>query len=320
MGNVLEPRTQDTDVDQAVPVPSLDINQGDVLVSSRAADPRSLKSVFATPGRVTPITAETQGLWLAGVAGSVFKNDNFNVNSTTYAAPGLNERVKVNRRGIYRLAITATSGKKGDYVHYKSGASGAQLFNIDNSRIGYAIGRISQDFSGASANDPQTVELCDHAQEGQSIYHFLENRVLEGCVAQAATQPTSRVCVGKVKQGTVTCNNAVIIQGVLKDGIARNKSLAFGGVASLATSTIRFKWVVARSGGFAVRSCSVSKAALASFTNVGITAQLFKPIAFTAGEIPVALLIQFSKVSLTAAMIKNVRGPSMIPRVGAWGI
>jgi len=319
MAEVPESRSiNDTDIDHATPTASVDINPGDVVVSSRIGDPRSLQVINKTAGRIRPITAAFWGQWSLGVASGKFNNDGLIVNSTTYATPTSQNDVKVYRRGVHRLALTNTAGQKGDYVRYSSGASGSQLFVIDNSRPGWAIGRVYQTFTGATANDPQQVELLVKNPDGQDLYYFLENRVVEGCRVFAAAQPASRVRVGHV-QGTVSARNIRIIQNRVYSGAAT--SIAFGGVCSLTSSFMRFKWVVARSGGFAVRSCTIKKKGGTSYTNAAaISIGMLRPITWTAGEVPVALLLQRSTTNQSNARIFNVRGPAMIPRVGSWGL
>ena len=125
--------------------------------------------------------------------------------------------------------------------------------------------------------------------------------------------------IGEFQAGTVPALNRILLRNQLVD-IAANKSLALGGVASAASSSFRAKWVVARSGGFAIRSCSGTKAALASYTVAGVTVGLLTPVTMTAGELPIALLIQFSASNQSAARIKNVRAPGIIPPVGSWGV
>ena len=304
------------DIDQAIPTASVDINPGDVVISSRKHDPRSLALVNATAGRIRPLAVAFHGQWLAGVVDGKFTSAV--VGATLYATPDATSKLRIFRDGVHRLAISNTSGKKGDYVVYASGASGAQVFSINNKRAGIAIGRIAQDFSGASADDTQQVELLTHAQQGQSIYYWLENRVVDGCEVLLHAAPGSQIKVG-YNVGTIVAKNLVMIQNQLKS-IAQDVTLAFGGVGSVAASTVRFKWVVARSGSFAIRSGSGTKAALASYTVAGVTIGLLTPVTMTAGEIPIALLIQFSAATQSAARIKNVRGLNMVPNVGSWGI
>ena len=79
--------------------------------------------------------------------------------------------------------------------------------------------------------------------------------------------------------------------------------------------------VVARSGGFGSRTCSGVHSAFASYTATDVSALMMVPTTFTAGEIPIALVINFSTPqSYTSGLIWNVRGPGLIPRVGSWGI
>lgn len=317
MAQQKENRDSDDSIDQAIPTASVDINPGDAVMMSRSHDPRTLQLINKTPGRIRPITAAFHGQWFAGIANGKFTNDGLIVDATAYAAPTSNNAVRLFKNGRVRLAISNTSGQKGDYVRYSSGTSGSQIFVIDNRRPGWAIARIAATFTGASANDAQACDLIEHQLQGQSIYAFLENRVVEGCRVFASAQPASRVRVGHV-QGTVSARNIRLIQNKIFSGAAT--SIAFGGVCSLTSSVTRFKWVVARSGGYGVRSCTVTKKHATSFTTNAVTIGLLRPITWTAGEVPVALLIQRSASNQSNARIKNVRGPELIPQVGSWGI
>lgn len=316
MGNAQTPENYGAEgrIIHLLPKASTDVSSGDVVVLARRNDPVSLAAI-GPAGRVRPIGAAREAQWAVGVIDEKITSDI--VGSTEYATPTAKRRIQ--RGGQFYLAISDTAGKAGDAVKYSSGATGAQVFAIDNMRQGYAVARIVNDFSGATANDRQLCELIQKPIGGPDINFWLENRVLEGCIAGLATQPASRVAVGQVLAGTVNAKNLVILQNVVKS-IARNKSLALGGVASLTASKVRFKWVVARSASFAIRSGSSAKAGLASYTVAGVTVGLLTPVTMTAGEIPVALLIQFSAANQSAARIKNVRGPGVIPRVGSWGV
>lgn len=313
MAQIKESRARGDSTVHLLPTASVDITSGDVVVAARKHDPIS-RSQLGTPGAVRPIASAHHGRWVVGVCDQTFTTTV--VGATEYATPTASLRIQ--REGVFRLSIVSTSGKAGDYVRYSSGATGAQLFDIDNLQVGRALGVIERDFSGASANDLQYVRLLKQPLDGPSIYHYLENRVIEGCNVLLHAAPGSQIKVGH-NTGTVVQKNLVVIQNALKS-IAQDVTLAFGGVASAASSTIRFKWVVARSASFAIRSASGSKAALASYTVAGVTAGLFVPVTMTAGEIPIALLIQFSAATQSAARIKNVRGPGYIPRVGSWGV
>ena len=316
MAQKSENRASSADVVHLIPKASTDILSGDVVVLARKSDPISL-SVLGAAGRVSPIAAARQGQWAVGVCDNV--NTSLVLGATDYAAPDADNAVRVLRSGQFYLAIVATSGKAGDFVEYSSGAAGAQLFQINNKRQGYAVAKIVNDFSGGSANDVQLCELLVHPLGGANIHHWIENRVISGCEVKLHAAPGSQVMAGALLVGTVPADNVVVIQNKYFN-VARDATLAFGGVGSAAASTVRFKWVVARSGSFAIRSGSGTKAALASYTVAGVTAGLLAPVTMTAGEIPVALLIQFSAATQSAARIKNVRGPGVIPNVGSWGV
>lgn len=320
MAQQVDGHQSDIDVDIVIPTPSVDINPGDIVVVSRTHDPRTLQAICTTPGRCRPIKNAWWGQWSIGYANGKFTNDGLIVNATVYAAPTINNAMKVYRRGVFRLAISNTAGKKGDYVRYTSGASGAQVFVIDNEKIGWAIGRLARDFSGATANDPQAVELIEHKQQTVDLYNYLENRVLEGCWIGAATQNVSRVRLGQKGASTTSNRNKFILQGKAFS-VAFNKSFAFGGVASLTSSVTRFKWITMRSGGLGVRSCSVTKKGGTSWTNAAaVTIGIFRPVTMTAGEFPIALLVQRGAKAQTIGMIWNLRGSALIPPVGNWGL
>ncbi|MBS3927778.1 MAG: hypothetical protein KGZ65_04220 [Sphingomonadales bacterium] len=315
MAQKKENRACSADSIQLIPKASTDISSGDVVVMARKNDPISL-SALGPAGRVSPIAAARQGQWCVGVADNVFTSAV--VGATDYATPDADNKINVLREGQFYLALSTAAGKAGDAVVYASGASGAQLFAIDNMRQGYAVARVVSDFSGASSGDLQLCELILKPTGGPDVAHWLENRVVNGCEVLLHAAPGSQVKVGH-NTGTVVHKNLVLIQNAIKS-IAQDVTLAFGGVGSAAASTIRFKWVVARSGSFAIRSGSGSKAALASYTVAGVTAGLLAPVTMTAGEIPIALLIQFSAATQSAARIKNIRGLGVVPRVGSWGI
>lgn len=315
MAQKKENRACSAEVVHLTPKASTDILSGDVVVLARRSDPRSLAAI-GPAGRIRPIGAAWEGQWVAGVCDDVFTTTV--VGATDYAAPDADNNVRVMRDGQFYLALTATAGKAGDLVVYSSGAAGAQLFAINNKLGGFAVAKVVNDFSGASANDLQLCELITVPLGGPSIHSWLENRVLDGCKVSVAAAPTTQVACGNLLVGTVPAMNAVIIQNKYFR-IARNASLVIG-VASAAASSFRSKWIVARSGGFGVRSGSSTKAALASYTAAGVTIGLLAPTTMTAGEIPIALLIQFSAATQSLARIKNVRAPGIVPNVGSWGV
>ncbi len=316
MAQKKENRACSDSVVHLTPKASTDILSGDVVVLARRSDPVSL-SAIGPAGRIRPIGAAREGQWVVGVCDDVFTTTV--VGATDYAAPDADNNVRVMRGGQFFLALTATAGKAGDLVVYSSGAAGAQLFAINNKLGGFAVAKVVNDFSGASSGDVQLCELITVPLGGPNIYAFLENRVISGCEIKLHAAPGSQVMAGALLVGTVPADNVVLIQN--KDfNVTRDATLAFGGVGSAASSTVRFKWVVARSASFGIRSGSGSKAALASYTVAGVTIGLLTPVTMTAGEIPVALLIQFSAATQSAARIKNVRGPNLIPNVGSWGV
>ena len=313
MAQKTENRASSSEVIHLIPKASTDISSGDVVVMARRSDPVSL-AALGPAGRIKPVATAREGAWLVGVCDQKFTSDI--VGATDYATPDADNALRVLRSGQFYLAISDTSGKAGDYVKYSSGATGAQVFIVDNRRPGFAVAKIVNDFSGATANDVQLCELLEVPIGGPNLHYWLENRVIDGCNVRLHAAPGSQVEVGQIASHGV---NAIILQNALFT-IAQDVTLAFGGTGSLAASTVRFKWVVARSASFAIRSGSGTKDALASFTVAGVTVGLLTPITMTAGEIPIALLIQFSAATQSAARIKNVRGPGLIPRVGSWGV
>jgi hypothetical protein len=318
MAQKREARAGSADVVMLIPKASTDINPGDVLVMARANDPISIQAIGPI-GRVRPIAAAREAQWAVGVTDSANLSAMQMIGATLYAAPTADISVRVQRNGFVYLALTNTAGKAGDSVSYSSGASGAQLFAISNKRPGEAVAKVCNDFTGGSSGNLILCQLIENPIGAPSIYYWLENRVLEGCQVKLHAAPTSKVGVGAFLVGTVPAANAVLIRNKYFN-IAKLATLAIGGVASAASSTFKAKWVVARSGSFAVRSCTVSKALLASFTVAGVTVGLLRPVTMTVGEIPVALLVQFSAATMSAARIFNVRGPAYVPAVGSWGI
>lgn len=309
-----------------IPKASTDVNPGDVVVMPRKSDPVSISALGATAGRIEPIAAAREGQWAVGVADGLFTSAA--VGATLYATPTQDGAMLVKRRGVVRLAVSNTAGKVGDLVRYSSGASGAQVFVIDNTRPGYAVARVAKDFSGATANDPQDCELIELPIGGPNLYHFLENRVLFGCQVHqhsAAGARSQNVAVGwssTTVGGAAGDQNIIILQNRVVSNIASNYTLDVGDSSVAGQSAARFRYVVARSGGFGSRTCSGVHSAFASYTATGISALMMVPTTMTAGEIPIALLINFSfPQSYTNGLILNIRGPAVIPRRrSSWGI
>src|SRR3990167_929191 len=181
---------READIAHLIPKASTDITPGDVVVMPRRNDPISLSQLGATPGRIEPIAAAREGQWAVGVAQGLFTSAA--VGATLYATPTQSGGVAVKRNGIVRLAISNTSGQAGDLVRYTSGGTGAQVFAIDNRRSGWAVAKIAKTFSGASADDVQDCELIEIPLGGPNLYHYLENRVLEGCSVELHAAPGSQ--------------------------------------------------------------------------------------------------------------------------------
>ena len=137
------------DVQMLPPRASTDLTSGDYVVMSRASDPIS-RALLGAEANVRPITANWWAQWGAGIVDADFSSNV--VGATKYATPTSDEALPVLRRGVVRLAIVQTGGKAGDNVVYSSGASGAQLFKINNFRRDIGVGTIEKDFSGATAN------------------------------------------------------------------------------------------------------------------------------------------------------------------------
>jgi len=321
MAQTPEARKRGKDVIHLIPLASTDISSGDVVALSRANDPVSV-SALGTAGRISPVAAAREGQWAVGVCDNKWTTGI--AGATDYAAPDADNALRVERSGVFNLALVPTSGAVGDYVVYSSGASGAQLFTIDNSRPGYAIGRIAKAFSGATANDLQEVELVTHDLGAANLVHWLENRVLTGCIVHqhsAAAARSQNVAVGySSTTAGQDSNNVVLIQNQVYS-LASDFTLDIGDCSVAGQSAAQFRWVVARSGAFASRTASGIHSAFASYTATGISAGMMVPTTMTAGEVPIALVINFSNPqSYTNGLLHNLRTPNLIPRVGSWGI
>lgn len=303
-----------------IPKASTDIAGGDVLVMGRNTDPISIKVLGCRDSKVLPMSANWHAQWLVGVSDSVFSTNA--AGATDYAAPDIDNAIPVKREGLFYLAISDTSGKEGDYVRYSSGASGAQVFTIDNKAPGWAIGQIAQSYTGATANDVQLVELRKVPLGGPNLYYWLENRVILGCEVRAHTTAGAQSeNIGVGYSSTTQGEANVYLLGNKPYSLASNYTFGIGDCSVTGESAIRFRWIVARSGGFAMRTASGVHSAHASYTVAGITVGMMVPKAMTVGELPIALVINFSKPqSYTAGLIHQLFGPARIPNVGSWGV
>lgn len=313
--------TSDSGKVSLIPKASIDIAPGDLVVMPRTADPISISALGPTPGRIEPIAAAREGQWMAGIV----DGDRFSlavVGSVDYAAPDQDNAMTVRRRGVVRLALVPTSGKAGDYVKYSTGGTGAQLFAIDNTQRGQAVAILMKDYTGATANDVQYCELLEVPLGGPNLYHFLENRVVDGCEVQEHSAAASRSQNVKVGFSSTTAGqeekNLVLIQNRLVS-LASNFTLDIGDCSVTGASNVRFRYVVARSGAFATRTASGRFTLAASYTNSGVSALMMVPATMTAGEVPIALIVNFSQQSYTNGLIHNLRSPGL-PRVGSWGL
>ena len=302
------------DIANIVPKASTNVSSGDVVLMPRMTDPISVARLGAE-ARISPVAAAWNAQWMAGVVDSDFTTNT--VGATKYATPTADEALPVIRRGVVRLAIVQTSGKVGDNVVYSSGASGAQLFAINNFRRDIGVGRIWKDFSGATANDAQLIELYEKPLVGRDVYFWLQNRPISGCIfkmhsvdAQKSTQ---------IMGGATGDENQVLIKG-RNFRIARVTDFTVGAI-NPGVSDIRFYWLAAKvsttgvAPAFTKETCTGPFTALASFTVSGISAGMMVPITWTSNMIPLGMLIGWSntEVSIVAARIVNLGGYGLPP-------
>jgi len=292
-----------------IPKNSTDITSGDVVVMPRRSVPKS-RAILGALDRISPISTADHAPLVVGVADSDFNTNT--VGSTLYAAATANQAVGVYKTGVFKLAITNTSGNAGDLVKYSSGSTGAQLFVIDNSRPGQAIGKIEKTFTGATANDVQAVRLIPKDESGIDLAYWLENRVLNDCrVSTPTANKQSVVNIGVTYTGNRQ-GNIVLIKGKYCR-ITRDTELATGKFTGGAVSVCKAMMIVARSGSFGMRTCS-GGITLTTFTKTGFSNAYFVPTTQTSGEICIAYVVFASAVTkATADMIHNVRGPVMLP-------
>lgn len=308
MSQLKENYAHSGDFNVYIPKNSTDITSGDVIVMPRKADPRS-RATLGALGRISPISSASFAPWSVGIADSDFTTTT--VGSTLYAAPTSNQAIPVYKKGIFKLAIVETSGNAGDLVKYSSGGTGAQLFTTKKVRVSEAIGIIEKTFSGASANDSQYVKLLEKDEVGLDIAFFLDNRVLD----DAWVKPISGTSQSGVNVGmTGTIGNRIVLKGK-GFRITRDTVLAVGLLTGGAASAWKARMIVARSGGFAYRTCSGTKTTLATFTKTAFSAAYFTPVTQTSGEIAIAYVVFGSAVTkATAKMIFNLRGISRLPQ------
>jgi hypothetical protein len=301
------------EIQHLIPKASTDIKSGDYVVMPRNIDPIS-RAVLGAEARISPISTAWAAQWGVGIVDSDFTTNT--VGATLYATPTAGEALPVLRRGIVRLAITKTSGKAGDLVIYSSGASGAQLFTLNNFRRDVAVGRIWKDFSGATANDTQQVELIEKPISERDIYFWLANRVIQGCKIKRAS--TNNKASTQINVGSTGEINLFMVKGKLNSAARiTGFKCTMPGVGG--QSAIRFYWIAAKistTGAgciFTKETCTGPFSAFESWTNSGISAGMMIPITWQSNLIPVGLVIGWSATAVTiaTARILNIAGPGL---------
>lgn len=308
MAQLKENFSHSGDFNVYIPKASTDITSGDVVVMPRKFSPKS-RSRLGTLNRVSPISSADAAPWVVGVADADFNTNT--VGATLYASPTSNQSIPVYKRGVFKLAISNTSGNAGDLIAYSSGATGAQIFAITN-KAGHAIGMLEKSFSGATANDPQYVRLIEKEMYGPDLAYYLENRVLLDCTLKPISGASqSGICIGTTYTGNRQ-GNVVLIQGKLCR-ITRDTVLNVSKLTGGATSRVKARMIVARSGGFGYRTCSGYKT-LTTFTKTGFSNIYFVPTTQTSGEICIGYVVFASAITkATAGMLFSVKGPIMLP-------
>src|SRR3990167_1971109 len=303
------------DVQMLPPRASTDLTSGDYVVMSRTSDPIS-RALLGAESNIRPLTTKWWAQWGAGIVDADF-NTNV-VGATKYATPTSDEAMPVLRRGVVRLAIVETSGKVGDNVIFSSGASGAQLFKINNFRRDIGVGVIEKDFSGATANDTQKVSLYEKALNGRDIYFWLQNKVLQGCKIKKCSQNTR--ASHNVNAGATGEVNLFIVKGKVNT-VARVTNFGTISINPGGQSAIRFYWLAVKvsttggAGAFSKETCTGPFSAFASWTVSGISAGMMIPITWTSNMIPVALLVGWSNTQVTIGndRILNLDGFNILP-------
>jgi hypothetical protein len=304
------------DIMMVIPTGSVACSSGDYVVMARNIDPIS-RAVLGAESRIRPASSAYMSQWGIGIVDSDFTTNT--VGATLYATPTANQALPVIRRGVVRLPINKTAGKTGDIVIYTSGATGAQLFTLNNYRRDVAVGRLYKDFTGATANDLQQVELIEKPISEKDIYFWLGNGVVQGCkfkMHSVANQRSTQIMAGATND-----DNIFMVKGK-QQAMARLTDFTIG-VAAGAASAIRFFWLALKvsTTGAGVRwtkeTCTAAFAGLASWTVSGISIGMMVPITWTSNMIPVAVGFRFSAtlISMSGEKLLNLGNNGMIP----WG-
>ena len=298
MAQEFKPFAHRGEIVHLIPKASTDISSRDVVVMPRMSDPISVARLGAE-ARISPLGAAWNGQWAVGVVDSTFNTNT--VGSTLYATPTSNQALPVIRRGVIRLAIVQTAGKAGDNIVYSSGASGAQLFAVNNFRRDVGIGKIFKDFSGATANDTQLVELYEKPLHSRDIYFWLGNRVLQGC--KLKKHSVNNQASSQINAGATGEVNLFVVKGKL-NSVARVTDFTVGAI-NPSSSAIRFYWVAVKISttgaavAFTKETCTAAFGKFASWTVSAISAGMMVPITWTSNMIPVGLLIGWSNTEVT---------------------
>lgn len=301
-----------------IPKNSTDISSGDVVCMPKEWSPRS-RAYLGALNRISPIGSRVHAPYCVGICDSDF-NTNI-VGATLYAAATSNQALSVYRKGVFNLAMVDTTGNAGDCVRYSSGSSGAQLFTVDNSHKAWAIGMLEKSYTGATANDKQSVRLIEKDLTGPDLAFWLENKVLQGCEISRHTHGASRSIIINIGAISSTGDaNAVLIQGKYFNH-ARNSAVEIAPELAGAASTVKMRAIVVDSGGFTHRTCSASNKC-ATWSDSKVTAGCFVPKTITSGEIIIGYAVAWSTTarSYNASSLRQLFGPSEIPQYGNWSV
>jgi hypothetical protein len=281
-----------------IPTGSVACSSGDYVVMARNIDPIS-RAVLGAESRIRPASSAYVCQWGIGIVDSDFTTNT--VGATLYATPTANQALPVIRRGVVRLAINKTAGKAGDLVIYASGATGAQLFTLNNFRRDVAVGRLYKDFTGATANDLQQVEMIEKPISEKDIYFWLQNGVVKGCLPRQHS--VANQCSTQIMMGATGDANLVMIKGKPVT-VARVTDFVLGAPAP-GVSQIRFYWLAAKfsTTGLAPiwtkETCTTVFGPFVSWSVSAISAGMMVPITWTSNMVPVGMFFRWSATLFT---------------------
>lgn len=302
------------DIMTVIPKNSVTINSGDYVVMARNVDPIS-RAVLGAESRIMPPSTAYMCQWGIGIVDSDFSTNT--VGATLFAAATANQALPVIRRGVVRLAIVQTAGNAGDLVIFSSGGTGAQLFTLNNYRRDVAVGRIYKNFTGATANDPQLVELIEKPISEKDIYFWLGNGIVDGSRPRAhsvANDQSTQIAIGVTAGG----GNRFMIKGKLLS-LARDLTFPIG-LAAPGADMLRFLWIAAKvsTTGTAVawtkETCTGPFTGLGTYTASGVSLGMMVPITWNSNMIPLGLVMRFSATLLriTNAAVIHLNNAGMV--------